>query len=116
LPFKNDNNPNIPIIIDYLEQLSISGNIAESMFFQNLLDSLVYEIYFPDKFALHEKQIRKHLGELKPIPDCMQENERAYFVQNEYRRIQTSNDIIVRHIETIESIEEIKVIRESLRG
>ena len=45
-------------------------------FFDLLLNSIVYELYFKDEFHSANKEILKHLGDLKPITDEMSDEQK----------------------------------------
>jgi hypothetical protein len=43
------------------------GQKIQSAYFEQLIDALVYELYFPDELKAAGKEILRHLGELPPI-------------------------------------------------
>lgn len=53
------------------------------IFFESLLDALVFELYFPEEIKAAGKEILKHLGDLKPITDEMSEEKKLAIIQSE---------------------------------
>lgn len=84
-------------------------------FFESLLDALVYELYFPEEIKSAGKEILKHLGDLKPITDDMSEEEKLAIIQSEFERLYDPNHPVRFAIETLDSVEEVRIIKEALK-
>jgi len=73
IPEPNENfKPIIETIIDYLGLYKgvfkcESQEQPISLFFESVIDSLVYQVVFPEEIKSAGKEILKHLGDLKPI-------------------------------------------------
>lgn len=84
-------------------------------FFVSLINSLVYELYFPEEIKSADKEILKHLGDLKPITDDMSEEEKLAIIQSEFERLYDPNHPVRFAIETLDSVEEVRIIKEALK-
>lgn len=92
---------NIPVII--------------SNFFEYLVNSIVFEIYFQDEFRVTKKEIITHIGNLKPIVDSMTDEEKLAVIQTEFDRLYDPNHPIRNNLETLDSLEEVRIIKEALK-
>ena len=116
-------NPNssdlICTIVDYLNLLTKflkneKLNIQHS-FFDSLASAITYELYFPEEIKSAGKEILKHLGDLKPITDEMSEEEKLAIIQSEFERLYDPNHPVRFAIETLDSVEEVRIIKEALK-
>lgn len=80
-----------------------------------LIDGLVYELYFPEEIKAANKAILHHLGELEPLTDAMSEEEKLAVVQREFDRLYDPRHPVRNHLETIDSVEMVRTIREALK-
>ena len=84
-------------------------------FFEQLIDGLVYELYFPEEIRAAGKEILPHLGELTPITDSMNDEEKLAVIQREFDRLYDPNHPVRNAIETLDSVEVVRTIREALK-
>lgn len=94
--------------------LSYKYNLLSS-FFISLNNSVIYDLYFPEEIKLAGKEILKHLGDLKPITDEMSEEEKLAIIQSEFERLYDPNHPVRFAIETLDSVEEVRIIKEALK-
>ncbi len=87
----------------------------QSAFFEQLIDELVYELYFPEEIKAAGKEILHHLGELKPIHDSLTDAEKLSIIQSEFDRLYDPNHPVRNNLETLDSVEEVRIIREALK-
>ncbi|MDD2498483.1 MAG: hypothetical protein PHY90_10220, partial [Desulfitobacteriaceae bacterium] len=73
-----------------------------------------YELYFPEELKSANKEILKHLGDLKPITDEMSDEEKLATIQGEFERLNNANHPVRNAIETLDSVEEVAIIKKSL--
>src|SRR5690606_35586243 len=106
----------IATLAKYLIELS---NRKESQlvysYFDNLTHAVVCELYFPEEIKSAGKEILKHLGDLKPITDEMSEEEKLAIIQSEFERLYDPNHPVRFAIETLDSVEEVRIIKEALK-
>lgn len=115
-----DLNPVIEILVDYLGLYKglfkdKSKELPVGAFFESVVDGLVYEIVFPFEIKSAGKEILKHLGDLKTITDEMSEEEKLAIIQSEFERLYDPNHPVRFAIETLDSIEEVRIIKEALK-
>jgi hypothetical protein len=102
--------------IEYL--IILASNNRDSIlysFFDSLNDAIIYELYFPEDIKSAGKEILKHLGDLKPITDDMSEEKKLAIIQSEFERLYDPNHPVRFAIETLDSVEEVRIIKEALK-
>ncbi len=107
-------------LVDYLSfaKLSLSDDFVPTVlttFYEALIDAIVYELYFPEEIKSAGKEILKHLGDLKPITDDMKEEKKLAIIQSEFERLYDPNHPVRFAIETLDSVEEVRIIKEALK-
>lgn len=106
-------------LVDYLNFFSKSQqskNLSiQVTFFDSLASAICYELYFPEEIKSAGKEILKHLGELKPITDEMSEEEKLAIIRSEFERLYDPNHPVRFAIETLDSVEEVRIIKEALK-
>jgi hypothetical protein len=102
------------IIVDYINFGKFTNDFSVN-FFSQLNDSLVFELYFPEEIKSAGKEILKHLGDLKPITDDMSEEEKLAIIQSEFERLHHPDHPVRLAIETLDSVEEVRIIKEALK-
>lgn len=114
LSYKSEHK-HIELLINYLTFLKTSPSELPYMFFEQLLNSLVFELYFPEEIKSAGKEILKHLGDLKPITEDMSEEKKLAIIQSEFERLYDPNHTVRFAIETLDSVEEVRIIKEALK-
>jgi len=111
-----NNKRQIPykLLVDYLIWSKAQSNELIFNFFEQLLDAIVFELYFPEELKAANKEILKHLGNLKPLTDEMSEEEKLSIIQSEFERLYNPNHPVRNAMETLDNIEEVRIIKESL--
>ncbi len=84
-------------------------------FFEAVIDAMVFELYFGSEMKRAGKEIIKHLGNLKPITGAMSEEEKLALIRTEFERLSHSDHPVKRVLETLDEVEEVRVIREALK-
>src|SRR5690554_1014898 len=110
----------VDVIVDYLtffkgKYKDESKNHLTSKYFELVIDGLVYEILLKDQVQSANKQILPHLGDLKPITDEMSDEEKLAIIQSEFERLYDPNHPVRNNLETLDSVEEVKIIKEALK-
>ncbi|ANA40322.1 hypothetical protein A2G06_08455 [Geobacter anodireducens] len=108
---------NISQLSHYLLELNASTahhKIAIA-YFEQLIDGVVYELYFPSEIKAAGKEILSHLGELSPITDPMNEEEKLAIIHREFERLYDPRHPVRNHLETLDSVEVVRTIREALK-
>jgi len=105
------------IIVDYLLAWNKSNgkNTDISLFFESVLDAISFELFLNKEINDAGKQILLHLDSLKPINDSMMEEEKLAIIQSEFERLYDDRHPVKFAIETLDSIEEVRIIKESVK-
>jgi len=102
-------------LVEYVILAKSKADDIVFKFFESLLDSIVFELYFPEEIKSAGKEILKHLEDLKPITDEMSEEEKLAIIQSEFERLYDPNHPVRFAIETLDSVEEVRIIKEALK-
>jgi hypothetical protein len=102
-------------LANYVLLTTEKGLTLQSAYFQQLIDGLVYELYFPDEIRAANKEILPHLGDLTPITDAMSEEEKLAVIQCEFDRLYDPRHPVRNHLETLDSVEVVHTIRRALK-
>lgn len=105
-----------PEFVDFHSLLAKSKDLKlQSAYFEQLIDGLVYELYFPDEIKAAGKELLPHLGELTPIADQMTAEEKLAVIQAEFDRLYDPSHPVRNRLETLDSVEVVRTIREALK-
>lgn len=119
IPMASDEKQKIiSIMVDYLLALNNEGknNLAEAEYFEKVIDGVIYELFFPSQFKRSKIGIIEHLESIKSLTDEMSQSEMHSVITSEFQRLSKSNHPINQNLKELESINEIRIIRESLEA
>ncbi|MEI7787196.1 MAG: Eco57I restriction-modification methylase domain-containing protein [Chlorobiaceae bacterium] len=105
----------LELLVDYVQTTKVKKQNLQSAFFEQLIDALVYELYFSDELKRAGKEIQKHLGDVKPVSEHMTDTEKLAIIQSEFDRLYDPNHPVRNNIETLDSVDEVRIIREALK-
>jgi hypothetical protein len=111
----NKEQKQIELLINYITLLKKKHVELSYMFFEQLLNSIVFELYFPEEIKSAGKEILKHLENLKPITEDMSEEKKLAIIQSDFERLYDPNHPVRFAIETLDSVEEVRIIKEALK-
>ncbi|MCI0660866.1 MAG: Eco57I restriction-modification methylase domain-containing protein [Acidobacteria bacterium] len=103
------------VLVNYVLTSVQNDQKVQSAYFQQLIDGLVYELYFPDEIRAAGKEILPHLGKLAPITDIKSPEEKLAIIQREFDRLYDPRHPVRNHLETLDSVEVVRTIREALK-
>lgn len=108
----------IPFVIlsDYL--LFLHEQDSEQIilkYFDNLLDGAVLNLFFAEEFKLAQKTVITHLDSIKPIEKSMSADKKLAIIKSEFNRLYDPNHPVRNNIETLDSVEEVRIIKEALK-
>lgn len=104
------------VMLEYLEHLlEHSDKLIVTSYIDQLINAIVYELYFPAEIKVAGKQILKYLGGLKPITYDMSDEEKLAVIQSEFERLYDPKHPVRNNLETLDSVEEVRIIREALK-
>lgn len=105
----------LKIFVEYVVFLNdYKSNQIEFSFYDQIINSIIYELYFPEQLKFAKKEIIRHLYDLKPISDKVSEVEKLAVIESEFDRFYDSSHPVRFAIETLDSINEVRVIKEAL--
>lgn len=84
-------------------------------YLKNIVDGLVFELYFLDEIKAANKEILHHLGDFLPITDDMTEAKKLAISQREFDRLYDPHHPVRNNLETLDSVEVVRTIREALK-
>ncbi|MBK7128278.1 MAG: hypothetical protein IPM74_12365 [Crocinitomicaceae bacterium] len=90
-----------------------TNNVAELLipsYFEQIIDGMVYELYFPDLIKKHEREIIKHLGQLPEFTDDMSDSEKMKICKEVFERLNDSSHLVKQNLGLMKEIPEIKLI------
>jgi len=107
----------LSLLADYLMRLNRQHRQDKlaAKFIEQLIDGLVYELYFPDEIKAADKEILPHLGELEPLADDMSEEDKLVVIKHQFNRLYDPGHLVRNHLETLDSVEVVRTIREALK-
>jgi len=114
IPLPNKSEKSLNLFENYLELTKAKNHLLYD-FFWSLSNGIIYELYFPEEIKSAGKEILKHLGDLKPITDEMSEEEKLAIIQSEFERLYDPNHPVRFAVETLDSVEEVRIIKEALK-
>lgn len=118
LPIVNYNKQNKIILecfVNYVLFLKKIINDIECNYFIHLIDGIVFELYFPGEFQSAGKELLRYLEDIRPITDEMSDEEKLAIIQSEYERLSDPNYPLCNILDTLDTIEEVRVIKEALK-
>jgi hypothetical protein len=113
---KNDDTVPFEILVDYIIELN-GTNITKKTylmvnFFENILDAMIYEIYFEESLHKSNKYIIKYLSDLPRLTHNSAEDFQV--IVNEFNRLSLKDNPVQQNLYYLDSIDEIRLIKESL--
>ena len=115
VPYTHSHAAFLELFVDFIMEVKFNKLHLQAAFFEQLIDCLVYELYFCDELKSAGKEISPYLGELSPITDQMSEEEKLAVIQREFDRLYDPSHPVRNRLETIDSVEVVRTIREALK-
>jgi hypothetical protein len=117
LPIKLHLNNNIfCTLVDYIifiksQSLENLSNKLMSNYFEQIINGMVYELYFPELLQKYDCEIIKYLGELPEFTESMNDEEKMKICQKVYDRLNDAAHPVRIHLEKMKKeIPEIRII------
>lgn len=100
---------------DYVHVIKLFGQKFLSTFFEQLIDGLVYELYFPEELKAAGKELQPHIGNLTPLADDMPEEQKLAIIQQEFDRLSDPSHPIRQRLDTLDEVEVVQTVRAALK-
>jgi len=82
-----------------------------NLFFVQIIDVMVYELYFPELIKSHNCEIIKHLGGLPELTESMNDEEKMEIVKDVFNRLNAKDHPVRNNLEKMKNeIKEIKIV------
>ena len=103
------------ILVDYIIFLKSQKDKDKSFYFEQILDGMVYELYFEKELKKAGRNILKHLKDLPEITDKIGESKKQEIITKVFNKYYDKESPVRNNLFYMKSIEEIKIIEESLK-
>jgi adenine-specific DNA-methyltransferase len=84
-------------------------------YFEQVIDGIVFEIYFEKVMKSTGREILKHLGTMRYLTEEQSDEEKIKIIKSEYKCLYNHDHPVKYAVETINSIDDIRMIKESLK-
>ena len=81
-----------------------------SIYFEQIVDGMVYDLYFPELLKQNNRTIIEHLGELPAFTESMSDNQKLEIINTVFNRLNEKNHPVRVNLFYMNSIPEIKII------
>ena len=94
------------------QDLKSEEELLMSAYFEQIIDVMVYELYFEELLKEHNHNILKHLNNLPEITETQTDKEKMQIITNQFNIFYDSNHPVRNILANIKNIEEIRIIEE----
>jgi len=111
-----DKQKSFEIVVDYIlflktQEFDNSYDQLIPTYFEQIIDGMVYELYFPELLKKHNCEIIKHLGELPEFTDSMSDEQKMTICKKVFERLHDAAHPVRINLEKMkEEIPEIRII------
>jgi hypothetical protein len=85
-----------------------------SFYFEQLIDGMVYELYFGNEIKQAGCDILKYLNDLPEIKDDMDDGEKMKIITKVFNKLYDKESPVRKNLFFMDSVEEIAIIKKSL--
>ncbi len=117
---KIKNTKTFEILVDYIIFLKSSSltegwqTKSDGVLFEQIIDGMVYELYFEEEIKKAGCEIIKHLQNLPEISEDMSNEEKREITNNVFAKLYDKNHPVRKNLYFMNSIKTVKIIKESL--
>lgn len=104
----------VVVIVDYLLTLKRIQEEKFSFFFEQLIDGMVYELYFENEIKQAGCDILKYLDDLPEIKDEMPDEEKLKIITKVFNKLYDKESPVRKNLFFMDSVEEVAIIKKSL--
>lgn len=111
LPIILPNGKSFIIITDYVLFVNkLADEISVSTFFQSLIDSMVYELYFPDKIKSDDCEVLKYLTTLPELKGDWSDEQKLQTIDKVYQELSDPKHPVSIAMEKMKTVPEVRII------
>ncbi|WKK59680.1 TaqI-like C-terminal specificity domain-containing protein [Sphingobacterium sp. BN32] len=86
------------------------GHSLKISYFEQVIDGIVYELYFPELLQQHQRTIVEHAGELPSLTHLKEESEKMNVVETVFNRLNDKTHPVRNNLFFMKNIKEIALI------
>lgn len=101
-------------IVDYIPFLKSMTIDKMSFYFEQLIDGMVYELYFETEVKQAGCDVLKFLGDLPEIIDEMMDEEKMRIISKVFNKLYDKESPVRKNLFFMDSVEEVAIIKKSL--
>ncbi len=101
-------------IANYLLFLKSQNNEKMSFYFEQLIDGMVYGLYFENEIKQADCDILKYLTDLPEITDEMNDDEKMKIITKVFNKLYDKESLVRKNLFFMDSVEEVAIIKKSL--
>lgn len=95
----------------YLKNIKQGNFGLMPIYFEQIIDGMVYELYFPELIEKYDCEIIRHLGELPEFTENMSDDQKMEICHKVYARLNDTSHPVRIHLEKMkQEIPEIRII------
>ncbi len=98
------------ILNDYITFIENKDKKLYSAYFNQIIDSLILELFFYDEIKLAGKEILKNLDQLDLLTNNMTDDTKMNIIKNQFDKLYDVYHPLRNNIETLDSIEKIRLL------
>ncbi len=102
------------IIVDYILFLKPQKQDNKSLYFEQIIDGMVYELYFEEEIKKANCEIIKYLNDLPEITDDMTDNEKQKVIDSVFEKFFNNNHPVKKNLSFMDNIDEVKIIKKAI--
>jgi hypothetical protein len=92
------------------QDLVVLNEKLMTTYFEQIIDGMVYELYFPELIKKHKREIIQHLGELPEFNDKMSDEQKMKICKTVFNRLNEREHPVRVNLFYMNSIPEIAII------
>jgi hypothetical protein len=101
-------------IANYIIFLKLQNSETMSFYFEQLIDGMVYELYFENEIKQAGCDILKYLDDLPEITEDMEDDEKLKIITEVFNKLYDKESQVRKNLFFMDSVEEVAIIKNSL--
>jgi hypothetical protein len=101
-------------LVDYILFLKTQTDDTMSFYFEQLIDGMVYELYFENEIKQAGCDILKYLNDLPEIKDEMPDEEKMQIIKKVFNKLYDKDSPVRKNLFFMDTVEEVAIIKRSL--
>lgn len=101
-------------LVDYVQLLKTGHDPLQTAYFLQIIDGIIYEMYFRDEMSQAGKEIFENVQSLRQISGAQSEEEKRAIIASEFERLYDPSSKVRTAIETLDSVNVVKTIQKAM--